>query len=208
MNPRILLADNHALVLEAISRMLRPRFTVVGTAANGREVVAATRRLQPDVVVMDVSMPVLNGLDAGRQIKKLRPETKLVYLTVHGDPEIAAEALNLGASGFVLKTSAASELFQAVDQALSGAIYITPLVSREAIQKVHGTAVARKLTARQREVLQLLAEGHTMKQAAALLRVTSRTIAFHKYRIMQDHSLATNADLFQLAVKVKLVSVS
>ncbi len=207
MNPSILLADDHVLVLEAISRMLCRAFTVVGIAANGREVVAAARRLRPDAVMMDVSLPILNGLDAGRQLKQLVPETKLIYLTVHDDPQIVAQALALGASGYLLKTSSAAELFLAMEKVLAGAVYVTPLIPPEAIEKANATAPGHKLTTRQREVLQLLAEGHTMKQAAALLQVSPRTIAFHKYRIMQDHSLDTNAALFQLAVRARLVSV-
>jgi DNA-binding NarL/FixJ family response regulator len=204
--PRILLADDHVLLLDAFRALLEPEFEVVGTVTDGRAVLGDCARLHPDVVVLDISMPLLNGLDAGRQLKAEHPGVKLIYLTMNPDPMLAGEALRLGASGYVLKTSAASELKQAIHEALRHRAYITPLIAGDAV----GALIDRQpsqpeLTTRQREVLQLLAEGRSMKEAAAILNVTPRTVAFHKYRMMEQLRLRTSAELVQFAVRKGIV---
>lgn len=208
--PRILLADDHAILLEAFQKLLEPEYEVVGTASDGRELLAAAPKLRPDVIVTDISMPNLNGLDACRKLRKILPEVKVVFLTANEDPDLAAEAIRSGANGYLLKGSAASELFQAIKSVLNGRTYITPLVAEGMIGSLMGGSPGRsaidKLTIRQREVLQLLAEGNTMKKAARILSVTPRTIAFHKYRIMEELRIETNAELIQFAVKNGLVS--
>lgn len=208
--PRILLADDHAILLEAFKTLLEPEYEVVGTVTDGRELLTAAPKLRPEVIVTDISMPNLNGLDACRKLRKVLPDVKLVFLTVNEDPDLVAEAIRIGANGYLLKSSAASELFQAIKSVLSGGTYITPLVTEGMIGSLMGGTRGRgsidKLTVRQREVLQLLAEGNTMKKVAAILNVTPRTVAFHKYRIMDELHIETNAELIQLAVKSGLVS--
>lgn len=208
--PRILLADDHTILLEAFKTLLEPEYEVVGTVSDGRELLAAAPKLRPEVIVTDISMPNLNGLDACRKLRKILPEVKLIFLTVNEDPDLVAEAIRIGANGYLLKSSAASELFQAIKSVLNGGTYITPLVTEGMIGSLMGGTRGRgsidKLTIRQREVLQLLAEGNTMKKAAAILNVTPRTVAFHKYRIMEELQIGTNAELIQFAVKSGLVS--
>jgi DNA-binding NarL/FixJ family response regulator len=204
---RILLADDHAMLLEAFRALLEPEFEVVGTATDGRMLLTEFTRLRPDIVIIDVAMPLLNGLDAGRQLKALQRSVKLIYLTMNPEPDLAGEALRLGASGYVLKSSAASELKQAIHEALKGRSYITPLITQDVV----GLLLERRdhpveLTTRQREVLQLLAEGRSMKEAAAILSVTPRTVAFHKYRMMEQLHLKTSAELVQYAVKHGIVA--
>jgi DNA-binding NarL/FixJ family response regulator len=202
MRTRILLADDHAMLLDAFRALLEPEFEVVGAVTDGRRLVEEFARLTPDVVLLDIAMPLLNGLDAGRQLKAQRKSVKLIYLTMNPNPDLAGEALRLGASGYVLKTSAATELTQAIREALRGRSYITPLITREAV----GALVDRPkgppaLTGRQREVLQLLAEGRSMKEVGAVLNVTTRTVAFHKYQMMEQLRVKTSAELVQFAVK-------
>jgi len=208
--PRILLADDHAILLEAFQKLLETEYDIVGMANDGRELLAMAVKLQPDVIVSDISMPNLNGLDACRKIKKVLPRAKLIFLTVTGDPDLVAEAIRMGANGFLLKKSAASELFQAINSVMGGSTYITPLVTAGMIGSLMTGEGTREsldgLTVRQREVLQLLAEGSTMKNAARILNVTPRTIAFHKYRIMEDLQITSNAELIQFAVKHGLVA--
>jgi len=210
MRPRILLADDHVLLLEAFSKLLEPKYDVVGTATDGRKMLSMVQKLKPDVVLLDIAMPNLNGFDAGEKLKKLLPEIKIVFLTVNEDPEMVTEAFRIGANGYLLKNSAASELFQALDAVLNSKNYVTPsleagmlnsFIKNPSGQKAHGN-----LTIRQREVLQLLAEGHTMKEVAASLNITPRTVAFHKYQIMEDLDIKTNSELIQYAIKHGLVS--
>jgi len=203
--PRILLADDHTILLEAFRQLLTPANDVVGTVSNGRALLEAAEKLRPDVIVLDISMPQLNGIEACRQLQPKLPDTRWVFLTVNEDPDLALEALRLGASGFLLKNSAASELFAAIQMALEGRRYITPLLTKG---EPLGVFLKRaphlhddKLTARQREVLQLLAEGRLMKEVADVLGVTPRTVAFHKYTIMEQLGLKTSAELIQYAVK-------
>ena len=204
--PRILLADDHAMLLDAFRALLEPEFDVVGTVTDGRTLVEEFSRLHPDVVVLDIAMPLLNGLDAGRQLKAQRKSVKLIYLTMNPDPDLAGEALRLGASGYVLKSSAAHELKQAIHEALRGRSYITTLITRDVVGSLIQHQAGRpELTMRQREVLQLLAEGRSMKEVGAILNLTARTVAFHKYRMMSQLRVKTSAELVQFAVKQGIV---
>lgn len=204
--PRILLADDHAILLEAFKALLEPEFEVVGTVTDGRALLAEFSRLNPDVVVIDISMPLLNGLDAGRQLKAQQRSVKLIYLTMNKNPDLAGEALRLGASGYVLKSSAASELRQAIREALRGRSYITPLITRDVVGSLIQSRTGSELTNRQREVLQLLAEGRSMKEVGSILNLAPATVAFHKYRMMEQLRLKTSAELVQFAVKEGVVS--
>jgi DNA-binding NarL/FixJ family response regulator len=200
--PRILMADDHLMLLEAFKALLQPDFDVVGTVTDGRTLLEEFSRLNPDVVLLDVAMPLLNGLDAGRQLKAQRRSVKLIYLTMNPDPDLAGEALRLGASGYVLKSSAAQELKQAIQEALRGRSYITPLITRDVVGSLLQQRTSRQeLTVRQREVLQLLAEGKSMKEVGAILDLTPRTVAFHKYRMMEQLRLKTSAELVKFAVR-------
>jgi len=175
---------------------------------DGRALVAAVEALDPDIVVLHISMPLLNGLDAGRQIKQKSRNVKLVYLTMNEDPDLAAEAFRAGASGYLLKSSAASELTTAIREVAQGRTYITPLVAEglvEALQHTSDHAPGQDLTPRQREVLQLLAEGRSMKEVASLLSLTPRTVAFHKYQMMEQLKVKSTAELIQYAVKHHIV---
>lgn len=201
--PRVLLADDHHLLLGALANLLAPECDIVGTVSDGRSLVAEAQRLVPDVVVLDIAMPLLNGLDAGRQIKHLCKSVKLVFVTMNEDSDMAAEAFRNGASAFLLKRSAPSELLVAVREVMQGHKYVTPLVTGglvESFMHAAGKKPSHELTSRQREVLQLLAEGHSMKQVAALLNVTPRTVAFHKYRMMEQLNIRSNAELIQFAI--------
>jgi len=205
--PRILMADDHLMLLEAFKALLEPDFEVVGTVTDGRALLEEFSRLHPDVVLLDVAMPLLNGLDAGRQLKAQRRSVKLIYLTMNPDPDLAGEALRLGASGYVLKSSAAQELKQAIHEALRGRSYITPLITRDVVGSLIQPRPSRnELTARQREVLQLLAEGKSMKEVGAILDLTPRTVAFHKYRMMEQLRLKTSAELVKFAVQQGVVA--
>ena len=205
--PRILLADDHTLLLDAFKALLEPEFDVVATVVDGRTLLDECARLHPDVVVLDIAMPLLNGLDAGRQLRSRRDVPKLIYLTMNPNPDLAGEALQFGASGYVLKSSAATELTQAIREALKGRSYITPLIAGEVVGALAGSRDGKpELTARQREVLQLLAEGRSMKQAADILNVAPRTVAFHKYRMMEQLGLKTSAELIRFAVRASLVA--
>jgi len=207
--PRVLLADDHAMLLEAFTRMLSASCDVVGAVSDGRALLEAAPRLRPDVIVLDISMPRLNGIDACRQLRPKLPDTRWVFLTVNEDADLAREAFRLGASAFLLKSSAASELFTAIQKAMAGQRYLTPLITRDMPEGVFlnqpAPAHADKLTDREREVLQLLAEGRTMKEVAAVLKVTPRTVAFHKYEVMRRLGVRTGAELVQYAVRLGLV---
>jgi DNA-binding NarL/FixJ family response regulator len=206
--PRVLLADDHALILGAFEKLLAGECDIVGQVGDGRALVAAVETLNPDVVVLDISMPLLNGLEAGRQIKQKSRNVKLVYLTMNEDPDLAAEAFRAGASGYLLKSSAASELTTAIREVAQGRSYITPLVAGglvEALQHTSDRKPGDDLTPRQREVLQLLAEGRSMKEVAALLNLTPRTVAFHKYQMMEQLKVKSTAELIQYAVKHHIV---
>jgi len=208
-DPRVLLADDHTLLLGAFEKLLAPECEIVGTASDGRSLVVEAQRLKPDVVVLDIAMPLLNGLEAGRQIKQLQKDVKLVFVTMYEDSDLAAEAFRAGASAYLLKRSAASELLLAVREVMKGRSYVTPLVTEGLVGAFMNAAAKRKpsreLTPRQREVLQLLAEGRSMKQVAALLDVTPRTVAFHKYKMMEQLNIRSNAELIQFAVTHHIV---
>ncbi len=212
MRPRVLLADDHTLLLEAFEKLLEPDYTVVGAVSDGRALLAAAAELKPDVIVLDIAMPLLNGLDAARQLKKTMPAIKLIFLTMNEDPDLATEAFRIGASGYLLKTSAASELTMAINEALCGRSYVTPLITQGMVESFIGRSGEErdgaKLTSRQREVLQLLAEGLSMKEAAKILKVTPRTVAFHKYRMMEQLHLKTNADLIQFAIREGMIPMA
>ena len=208
---RILIADDHNLVAELCKRLLEPEFQVVGTVSNGRDLVRAAAELKPDAIVVDVAMPVLNGLDAGKQVKEALHTVKLVYLTMNTDPELALEAFDRGASGFLLKTCAASEMVLAVREVLRGKTYVSPTLKERVAylrweRKKMIVEEADRLTERQREILQLLAEGKVMKEIAYTLNLATRTVAFHKYRIMDVLGTKSNAELVRYAVRNHLVA--
>jgi DNA-binding NarL/FixJ family response regulator len=207
IRPRVLLADDHALLLGALEKLLSTDCEVVGQVADGRALVDAADRLKPDVIVLDISMPNLNGLEAGRQIKQRLRSVKLVFVTMNEDPDLAAEAFRAGASGYLLKQSAATELMTAIRQVMQGRSYVTPLMTEGLMESLmqppeHGQT---DLTPRQREILQLLAEGRSMKEVATLLRITPSTVAFHKYRMMEQLKVKSSAELVQYAVKHHIV---
>ena len=205
--PRVLLADDQALLLDAFEQLLTPECEIVGHAADGRALVTAASTLKPDVIVLDIGMPLLNGLDAGRQIKQTLSDVKLVFLTMNQDPDLATEAFRLGASGYLLKHSAASELTTAIREVMQGRSYVTPLVTKGLMGVLlnEGRKPQHVLTSRQREVLQLLAEGRSMKEVADVLNLTARTVAFHKYRMMEQLGIKTTAELIHYAVKNHIV---
>jgi len=210
--PRILLADDHKIVLEGLKGLLEPEFELVGTVEDGRALVAQAAKLRPDVIVADISMPRLNGIDAVQQIKKTDPGIKVVFLTMHPDVPYAVSAFEAGASGFVLKHSASSELVTALREALRGRTYVTPLIAGDLIRTYQGKVFSNapssaELSSRQREVLQLLAEGKSAKEIGALLNISARTVEFHKYRIMENLNIKTSAELVQYAVRHGLISV-
>ena len=203
--PRILLADDHTLLLEAFQKLLKSAYDVVGTVGDGRALLAIAPALKPDVILMDISMPRLNGLEAGRRLKQIMPKVKLIFLTMNEDPDLAVEAMRKGASGYLLKTCAASELLDAIPAALKGLSYVTPKIARGMrevlIQNPQGKNPEKELTPRQGEVIHLLAEGKTMKEAAEILKVSPRTIAFHKYSMMKELGIKTNAELIRVGIK-------
>ncbi len=206
---RLMIADDHTLLAEACKNLLEPEFEVVGIVDNGRTLLRMASEMKPEVVILDIAMPQLNGLDAGDQIKQLLPRTKLVYLTVNMSPEVAAEAFRRGASGYVVKTSAAAELITAIRRALKSESYLSPLITKETVDFLlrsrHPYVAEKTITRRQSEILQLLAEGKSMKEIADVLDVKPGTVAFHKYRIMETLGLKTNAELIQYAIKHHLI---
>jgi len=203
--PKVLIADDHTLVVEALRKLLEPHCNIVGAVLDGLSLVEAAPLLKPDVIVADIIMPFLSGLEAGRQLKATMPAVKLVFLTMNEDPDLAIEAMREKASGYLLKSSAASELFQAIQIARKGGSYVTPRIAKgmqEAfIRNPQTKAHEKKLTRRQREVVQLLAEGKSMKEAGAILKLTPRTIAFHKYRVMEHLGFRSTASLIEFAIK-------
>jgi DNA-binding NarL/FixJ family response regulator len=205
--PRVLLADDHALLLGAFEKLLTPECEVVGQVSDGRALVAEAQKLKPDIVVLDIVMPHLNGLEAGRQIKQALRNTKLVFLTMNDEAELVTEAFRVGASGYVLKQSAPSELMTAIREVMQGRSYVTPLVTEGLVGSLlhEEREPPHQLTPRQREVLQLLAEGNSMKQVAAVLNVTPRAVAFHKYRMMEQLNLKSTAELIRYAVRHHIV---
>ena len=203
--PRILIADDHRIVAEGLRGLLEPEFELIGIVEDGRALLDAAEKLRPDVIVADISMPLLNGIDAIRQIKKTHADIKVVFLTMHPDVTYAASAFEAGASGYVLKHSAPSELVIAIQSALRGKVYVTPLLAGELMQfhkeRPDHRDELTKLTQRQREVLQLLAEGRSAKEIATILNISPRTVEFHKYRIMTELGVKTVADMVQYAIR-------
>jgi DNA-binding NarL/FixJ family response regulator len=202
---RVILADDHTMITDALRTLLEPEFEVVGVFADGLSLVGAAPALGPNVVVLDVGMPNMNGLLAGQRLKQLVPSVKLIYLTMNQDPDVAAEAFRLGASGFLVKNSAASELVQAIRAVVRGGSYVTPLMTKDMVgsfvQNFKHRKEPRDLTLRQKEVLQLLVEGRSMKEAAFILHVSPRTVAFHKYTMMEHLHLRSSAELIQYAMR-------
>lgn len=205
--PRIVIADDHTLLVEAFEKLLSAECDVVAKVADGRALLAAVKEFRPDVAVLDVAMPLLNGLDAARQIKQKYPAVKLVFVTMNEDPDLAAEAFRVGGSAYLLKRSAGAELLSAIREAMKGRSYVTPLVTEGMLGSLmsSGGDKAHQLTSRQREVLQLLAEGKSMKEVASILNVTPRTVAFHKYRMMEQLKIKNTAELIQYAIRQHVI---
>jgi DNA-binding NarL/FixJ family response regulator len=210
--PRVLLADDHQIVIEGLKSLLGGEFEIVGSVEDGRALVDQAAALHPDLIVADISIPQLNGIEAARQIKKTDKKIKIVFLTMHLDATYAANAFEAGASGFVLKHSAPSELSTALHQAMKGQTYVSPLIAGALIRTYReGDSpekdLFKKISPRQREILQLLAEGKSGKEIASILSISARTVEFHKYRLMEQLHIKTSAELVQYAVKHGIISV-
>jgi DNA-binding NarL/FixJ family response regulator len=206
---RILLADDHTMICAAFKKMLEPEYEVVGTVGDGRTLLKAAQELKPDLVLVDVGMPLLNGLDASRQLKKLMPRVKLIFLTMNPDSDIASEGFRIGASGYLLKNSHGDELLKAVRDVVRGLSYVTPQI-RQAMEEsfIYDPKAAsgpRHLTPRHREIVQMLAEGRSAKEIASILEISVRTVRFHKYEIMKELGIHSNAELVHYAIKHALI---
>lgn len=192
------------MIVDAFQKLLEPHYEIVDTVSDGRTLLEKAPDLKPDVIVIDIGMPCLNGLAAGKRLRQLIPKTKIIYITMNEDGDLASEAIRGGASGYLLKSSAGSELLKAIHLALRGGSYVTPLIKQAMEESFIRSPVpkssTKKLTPRQIEVLQLLAEGRLMKEVAAILGLTPRTVAFHKYRIMETLGLHSNAELIRFAI--------
>ena len=210
--PRLLMADDHSIMLAGLRKLVEGTCEVVGEVEDGRALVEAAERLRPDLILLDISMPLLNGMDAARQIKKSVPEAKLIFLTMHASPVFATEALQAGASGYLLKQSAASELLHAIDTVLKGQTYLTPTITKPVLDSIVRQSQGElkrslmQLTPRQREVLQLLAEGKSPKDIALLLNLSVKTVDFHKMRLMEQLDLHSTLALCKFAIAEGLVS--
>jgi DNA-binding NarL/FixJ family response regulator len=206
--PRFLIADDHAMFAETLRVYLEKTYSVVGVVVDGRALVVEAMRLQPDAIIVDVGMPLLNGLDAARRIKVQAPNIKFIFLTMRDDPNLAAAALELGPIAFVLKHSTGQELLKAVDHVLHGKPYLTPKLRAEdwVTTKARARQFSKELTPRQREIVQLHAEGRTIKEIAGLLDLSEKTVEFHKHHIQQSFSLRSNAELVLFALKRGLIS--
>jgi DNA-binding NarL/FixJ family response regulator len=208
--PRLLIADDHAMFAETLRAYLEKTYTVLGVVLDGRAMVAEAMRLRPDAIVVDVGMPLLNGLDASREIKKRVPNIKFIFLTMRDDPNLAAAALELGAIGFVLKHSAGQELLKAIDQVLHYKPYLTPKLRAEdwAATKVRARQYSKEMTPRQRDIVQLYAEGRSIKEIAGILDLSEKTVEFHKHHIQESFGLRSNAALVLFALKQGLISIN
>jgi DNA-binding NarL/FixJ family response regulator len=208
VRPRVLIADDHSIVAEGLRSLLAKSCDVVGIVSDGRQLLVEAAKLKPDIIVLDIGMPLLNGLDAAARLKESLPNAKLVFLTMNDDRNLAAAALNLGAVGYVLKHAANSELLEAVSEVLQGRPYLTPKLRSEnwAVRQTRARQFSKELTPRQQEVLQLLAEGRPMKEVAGILKVSEKTIMFHKYHIMESFNLKNNSELVLFALKHHLIS--
>jgi len=206
---RVLLADDHTMICAAFRKLLEPEYEVVGSVGDGRALLKAAVDLKPDVVLVDVGMPLLNGLDAGRELKKSMPGVKIVFLTMNPDPDVASEAFRIGASGYLLKTSQGDELLLAIRKAIKGISYVTPQIDQAMeqsfIRDPKSLARPKHLTDRQMEILQMLAEGRSMKEIAYILEISFRTVRFHKYRIMEELKVGSTAELVQYAIKHSII---
>jgi DNA-binding NarL/FixJ family response regulator len=210
--PRVLLADDHRMVLEGLKSLLASEFEVVGTVEDGRALLAEAKKLKPDVIVADVTMPHLNGIDALAQLRKDNPDVRVVFLTMHQNAAYARRALEAGATGYVVKHSAPAELIMAIHAALKGETFIAPALAGGLLQDMkHGTGEKQEtiasVTLRQREILQLLAEGQSAKEIAEKLSISARTVEFHKYQIMDAHGLHSGAELIHFAIKQGIVTI-
>lgn len=207
LRPQVLIADDHAIFAESLRLLLEKSYRVVGTVADGRALLSATTKLAPDVIVVDIGMPLLNGLDAAQRIREKLPKVKLVFLTMQDDPNLAAAAMEMGAAAFVLKHSAGSELLTAIEHVLHGRSYLTPKLRSDdwVTMKQRAKQFSKELTPRQREIVQLWAEGHSLKQIGAELNLSEKTIEFHKHHIMEVYNLKSNADLVLFALKRGLI---
>jgi len=205
MRPRLLLADDHTLLLDGLRMMLEPEFELAGVVEDGQSLLTAAAKLKPDLILLDIAMPALNGIDAARQLRRIVPSAKLIFLTMHADADYITEAFRTGASGYLLKRSAASELMNAIREVLNGRSYISPILGSDRVELMNaasrpGQTFAERLTPRQREVLQLVAEGRSRKEIAALLRISVKTVEFHKTRIMTELDIHTSAGLTRYAI--------
>lgn len=207
---RLLIADDHRLLADACKHLLEPEFEVVDVVTDGRSLVKSALALKPDLIILDIAMPRLNGLDAGEQIKHTLPATKLIFLTMNSAADVAAEAFRRGAAGYVLKHSAAEELLVAIRKVVHGESYLSPLIARETVtfllNQGKPRSDQRRITKRQSEILQLLAEGMSMKEVAGVLELKPGTVAFHKYRMMETLGVKTNAELLEYAIKRQMIS--
>jgi DNA-binding NarL/FixJ family response regulator len=205
---RVLLADDHAIVAEGLATLLKSHFDLVGTVGNGNELVDTARKVRPDVIVADIAMPVLSGLEALRRLKAARSDAKVIFLTMHADAQLATEAFRAGASGYVLKQSAGEELIAAIQEVLQGKTYLTPLITKDVITTLTESTPRSgvKLTPRQREVLRLIAEGRRMKEIGAVLQLSTRTVESHKYEMMRALGVESTAELVRYAIQIGLVA--
>jgi len=208
--PRILLADDHTLMLEGIRLMLEQEFELVGSVEDGQALLTAAKNLQPDLILLDISMPVLNGIDAAVQLQRILPSAKLIFVTMHADPDYVTEAFRAGASGYLLKRAAASELLTAVHEVLKGNHYVSPAVTRGTLSSLIASSLDNQkrsdaLTARQREVLQLVGEGRTRKEIAGVLNISVKTVEFHKATLARQLNLKTPADFTRYAIEHRLI---
>jgi DNA-binding NarL/FixJ family response regulator len=212
MRPRLLLADDHTLLLDGIRMLLEPEFELVGCVEDGQALLTAALDCKPDVILLDISMPVLNGIDAAHQLRKILPSAKLIFVTMHADADFVTEAFRAGAAGYLLKRSAASELLTAIREVLKGNHYVSPLVTRNALDlfisssKTGGSKLADRLTPRQREVLQLVAEGRSRKEIATSLSISVKTVEFHKATLMRELNLRTVADFTLYAIEHGMIA--
>jgi DNA-binding NarL/FixJ family response regulator len=204
---RVLLADDHAIVAEGLASLLKDDFELVGTVNNGSELINSAQQLQPEIIVADIAMPVLSGLEALRRLKAARSDAKIIFLTMHADAQLATEAFRAGASGYVLKQSAGEELILAIQEVLQGRTYLTPLITKDVIATLTESKPqpAVKLTPRQREVLRLIAEGRRMKEIATILELSTRTVETHKYEMMRALKVESTAGLVRYAIQIGLV---
>ena len=204
---RVLLADHHAIVLEGLRHILEPEFKIVGEVADGRALVAVALMYRPEIIITAISLPLLNGIEAAREIRKINRKVKIIFLTMHADPSYAVSALDAGGSAYILKSAEVAEILVAIREVLSGRVYVSPSIDKEVLRVQMDRTGRREeaqtgLTPRQREVLRLLAEGKSLKEVAAVLKISVKTVEFHKYRIMNQLGLRTNAEMTKYAVKV------